>query len=163
MTFADKTRRAKAAGAAAVLIVDYAESTVNQFTLINAGDPDAHTFEWPVTIALRNADGERLIEASSSTVTVTYQIDDYTVKSGTSMSSPHGAAVAALAWSVAPSARAADVINALLMKAVDLGPAGVDPVYGHGILNALESAAMLNPAAFGRPPSGRRVLRRSGR
>src|SRR5688572_1528542 len=43
MTFADKTRRAKAAGAAAVLIVDYAESTVNQFTLINASDPDAHT------------------------------------------------------------------------------------------------------------------------
>ena len=160
LTFAEKTRRAKAAGAAAVLIVDYAESTVNQFTLLNASDPDAHTFEWPVTIALRNADGERLIEASSPTVTVTYQLDDYTVKSGTSMSSPHGAGVAALTWAVAPAARAQDVINALKMKAADLGAAGVDPVYGHGILNALESAAMLNPAAFGRLPSGRRVLRR---
>lgn len=162
-TFAEKTRRAKAAGATAVLIVDYAESTVNQFTLINAGDPDAHTFAWPVTIALRNIDGERLIATWNPTVTVMNRPDDYMVKSGTSMSSPHGAGVAALAWSVAPNARAEDVINALKMKATDLGASGADNVFGFGVLNAVEAGAMLNPAAFGRHPSGRRALRRGGR
>lgn len=162
-TFADKTRRAKGAGATAVLIVDYAESTVNQFTLINAGDPDAHTFAWPVTVALRNVDGERLIASWNPTVTVMNRPDDYMVKSGTSMSSPHGAGVAALVWSVAPNARAEDVVHALKMKAADLGTEGVDNVFGHGLLNAVEAAAMLNPAAFGRGPSGRRTLRRGGR
>lgn len=162
-TFADKTRRAKAAGATAVVIVDYAESTVNQFTLINAGDPDAHSFAWPVTIALRNIDGERLIAAWNPTVTVMNRPDDYMVKSGTSMSTPHAAGVAALAWSVAPNARAEDVINALKMKATDLGAGGADSVFGHGLLNAVEAGAMLNPAAFGRGPSGRRTLRRGGR
>jgi subtilisin family serine protease len=163
MTFADKARSARMAGAIAVVIVDYAESTTHQFTLINWADPDAHTFDWPVSLALRNEDGERLIAAWNATITVTNLTDDYTVKSGTSMSSPHGAAVAALVWSVAPAARAADVVNAMKVKATDLGPPGFDVVYGHGILNAAESAAMMNPAAFGRPPSGRRVLRRGTR
>jgi serine protease len=87
------------------------------------------------------------------------------------MSSPHAAGVAALAWSVAPNATAADIRNAIMLNATDLGAAGFDNAFGHGLINALATAKMLNPAAFGSPatpapvnsPSGRRTLRRGGR
>lgn len=45
-------------------------------------------------------------------------------------------AVAALAWSVAPSLTAADVRALLLASAEDLGDAGWDTVSGHGLLRA---------------------------
>jgi hypothetical protein len=67
-----------------------------------------------------------------------------------------------LAWSVAPAKSAAEVANAVINTAKDLGDAGVDNVYGHGLVNALEAAKQLNPAAFGSggtpsptPPTGR--------
>ena len=50
------------------------------------------------------------------------------------MSSPHAAACAALAWSVAPTASRADVLNALLSTAHDLGDLGVDQTYGYGLV-----------------------------
>ena len=163
MTFSEKTRRAKAAGATAVLIVDYKESTTSQFSLYDGGEPDAGTFDWPVTIALKNKDGEPLIAAWNATVTITNRTDDYLLKTGTSMAAPYVAGAAALAWAVAPGARANDILHALTSTATDLGPAGNDFAYGHGIVNALAAATKMNPGAFGAPlpqPSGRRVLRR---
>jgi len=39
----------------------------------------------------------------------------------------------------------------VINNATDLGTAGVDIVYGHGLVNALAAAKQLNPAAFGAP------------
>jgi subtilisin family serine protease len=97
-----------------------------------------------------------------------YGYEGYELMSGTSMASPHAAAVAALAWSVAPDATAATVANAVINTAKDLGDPGVDLVYGHGLVNALDAAKQLNPAAFGNgatpapqlPSGGRRPGRR---
>ncbi|HUP48804.1 MAG TPA: S8 family serine peptidase [Thermoanaerobaculia bacterium] len=167
ITFALKAKRAKAAGATAVVIVNHDSSPLN-FTLLDPNDPTSSSFDWPVTIALSNADGDHLIASSTPAITVKNVNDDYESNTGTSMAAPHAAGVAALAWSVAPAATAAEVRNALIMQATDLGAPGFDTLYGHGLLNALESAKMLNPAAFGSPstppsdpePSGRRILRR---
>lgn len=163
LPFSEKTRNAKAAGAAAVVMLNNDGSALN-FTLLNSDDPTSSSFDWPVTIALSKTDGDVLLAAPGVTITVLNENDDYGYKNGTSMATPHVAGAAALAWSVAPSARAADVRLALTSTATDLGPAGVDPAYGSGGVDAFRAARQLNPAAVPEPiPSGRRVLRRGGR
>ena len=163
ITFAAKARRAKFLGVAGVIFVDYPDSASHHFTLINAGDIDARTFEWPISVAVGHAAGQRLLAATATPMTLVHEADDYALKSGTSMSSPHAAAVAALAWSIAPDATASQVINALKSSATDLGARGNDTVYGHGLIDAVGAARMLNPAVVDAAlpsPSGRRSLRR---
>ncbi|MBC7452759.1 MAG: S8 family serine peptidase [Massilia sp.] len=55
---------------------------------------------------------------------------------GTSFASPVAAGVAALMMAAAPSLDGADIEQALFSSAVDLGPAGRDPQFGYGRVNA---------------------------
>ncbi len=55
---------------------------------------------------------------------------------GTSMASPHVAAVAALVKSINPSLPAETIRTLLQQTAVDVGPAGRDNQFGYGLLNA---------------------------
>lgn len=154
--FAEKARRAKEAGATAVVILNHEIGPLN-FTLIDPEDPSTNTFDWPVVVAVAKADGDRLLAQPAASITVMNSPDDYETFQGTSMAAPHAVGVAALAWSVAPNATATDVRNALLATATDLGANGVDPVFGAGLVSALDSAKRLNPGAFGtpiEPPSG---------
>ena len=169
LTFNQKTRNALAAGAKAVVIFN-SDSTALTFTLIptDGSDPSAATFNWPITVALTQADGQKLADAGTGTITVTAQTDDYDVYSGTSMATPHATAVAALAWAAAPNVDAGQLRAALKNTADDLGAPGYDMVFGYGELNALNAAKTLAPAKFGSqstppPPTphpGRKVLRR---
>ncbi|MET0400994.1 MAG: S8 family serine peptidase, partial [Cystobacter sp.] len=61
---------------------------------------------------------------------------DYARFMGTSMAAPHVAGVAALVWSARPSMTAGDVRSLLERTALDLGEAGHDPRYGHGLVRA---------------------------
>lgn len=61
---------------------------------------------------------------------------------GTSMAAPHVAGVAALLFSQSPGRTAAEVRSLLESYARDLGPAGWDPTYGHGLLDALSSLTL---------------------
>ncbi|MCJ9427828.1 S8 family peptidase [Kordiimonas marina] len=61
---------------------------------------------------------------------------------GTSFSAPHVSGAAALLFERWPTLTARQVANILLDTATDLGVAGVDNVYGHGLLNV---AAALKP------------------
>lgn len=162
--FSEKTRNAKSAGAAAVIIYNNQDSALN-WTLVNDDEPDAATFAWPLTVGVTQEDGAKLVAAIGSPFTITYRSDDYGTLSGTSMATPHVAGTAALVWSVAPNADAAAVKLALTQTASDLGAAGKDNVYGAGLVDALAAAKQLNPAAFANPStpaptprSGRKVL-----
>lgn len=166
--FHEKTRRAMTAGAKAVVIVNNTTDPL-AFTLFDPDDPTTSSVEWPVVIAVTKADGARILNERGQ-ITVTNIPDDYDSFNGTSMASPHAAGVAALAWAVAPNATATEIGSAMTSRADDLGAAGYDNAFGHGLVNALETAKMLNPAAFGLPSTpeqppvnGRRILRRGGR
>lgn len=68
---------------------------------------------------------------------------EYTRGTGTSMASPHVAAVAALVWAARPSLAVAEVEAVIRASAVDLGAPGKDVSYGDGRVDA--AAAMIEP------------------
>ncbi|HWW61272.1 MAG TPA: S8 family serine peptidase [Thermoanaerobaculia bacterium] len=165
ITFADKAQRAKAAGAIGVAIYnDNSGRPVTGWTFDLDG---TSTFEWPVAVGLSELDGRAVLEQAGKTITISNIADDYATFSGTSMATPHVAGVAALVWSVAPTATAAQVKAALEATAHDLGASGRDVLFGFGLVDAFGAAKQLNPAAFGSPATpaskvttGRRILRR---
>jgi hypothetical protein len=59
----------------------------------------------------------------------------YVEKAGTSMATPHVAGAAAVLLAAWPYLSASQTVQILLETATDLGVAGVDDVYGHGLLN----------------------------
>jgi serine protease len=154
VSFAIKVKNAQDAGATAVIIYNKDDSDIG-FTL--TGDPADEGHVWPLTVAISFQDGQALL-ANPGTVTASYSNDDYDSYNGTSMATPHVAAAAALAWSVAPNVTAATVKQALLATARDIGDAGVDNLTGYGFVDALAAAKLLNPSAFssngaGQPPT----------
>jgi subtilisin family serine protease len=64
---------------------------------------------------------------------------DYYVMQGTSMACPHAAGVAALILDKNSSWTPAQVRHALEYNAVDKGSAGFDPIYGFGLVHALNA------------------------
>ncbi len=66
--------------------------------------------------------------------------DEYRAVRGTSLASPHAAALAALVLSAAPGLSSAEVESIILQSAVDLGETGQDGKFGYGRIDA--SAAM---------------------
>lgn len=72
----------------------------------------------------------------TTTVSVFRTNDAYASYSGTSMSTPHVSAVAALLWSYYPQCTAAQIRNTLDNSAQDLGDPGRDPKYGFGLVQA---------------------------
>lgn len=70
----------------------------------------------------------------------------YSAWNGTSFSSPLSAGVAALMMSARPDLSGAQVQTLLYSTAVDLGDAGLDPVFGYGRVNA--AAAVRAAASF---------------
>jgi len=65
-----------------------------------------------------------------------YASGDYATVDGTSFASPYAAGVAALLLSRSPWYSASQVEGILRYTATDLGPAGFDPEFGHGMVNA---------------------------
>ena len=73
----------------------------------------------------------------------------YYYRSGTSMAGPHAAGIVALMRSVDPDLEVATIKQILMDTAVDMGDAGEDNDYGHGLVDALAAVK----AAMG--PSGK--------
>jgi hypothetical protein len=76
------------------------------------------------------------VSAPGVDIASTFSDGGYQTLSGTSMASPHVAAVAALILSVASSLGPDDVASALSSTAVDLGSPGRDDVFGAGRIDA---------------------------
>lgn len=160
ITFMEKARKAKAAGAVAVVIFDH-EDEVRNWTLI--GDEASKTEVWPVVIGLSRPDGEALAEKRTGTLEIGIEHNDYDEKSGTSMAAPHVTGAAAFLWSLAPAASPDAIVEIMRATASDLGPPGQDPEFGHGMIDLYAAALRLSPSSFPLPRTGRITTRRGGR
>ncbi|GAB2703159.1 S8 family peptidase [Paenibacillus thermoaerophilus] len=84
------------------------------------------------------------VTAPGVSIASTYLRGQYAALSGTSMASPHVAALAALIRSVNPSLRNTDVYEIIKQTAEDLGAPGKDNYFGYGQINvarALQAAS----------------------
>jgi len=169
-TFHDKAANAKKAGATAVIIYNNDTSAIN-WTLIglvdSTGKPNATlcgssatidqchddpadlAFDWPLTVGISLAEGEKLVTTPKDTISINNRAnDDYAIESGTSMACPHVAGVAAAVWSMAPGATAQAVKTAITTTAHDLGDVGPDNLFGAGLVDAEAAGKLLAPGAF---------------
>jgi subtilisin family serine protease len=164
ITFNEKVRNAKALGAKGVVVLNRKEGPEDQaiWTAIfqecnEAGchdDPTDLAYEWPVMVGMGYADGEKLLERlEKSTLIASYRADDYARFSGTSMATPHVSASAALLWSLNPTLSAYEIRRAIEETAQDLGTAGFDPQFGHGVVDVLAAAKRIAPEKFGLQPA----------
>ncbi len=160
ISFANKTRAARAKGAIAVVIFNHDTST-GDWTLYS--DDQASTETWPLVLKMKLADAQPLADKGAGHLTVSYDEDSYGENSGTSMACPHVTGAVALLWSIAPEATQEQIVNALTATALDLGDAGPDSQYGAGLINVYTAAKMLAPGAFPSSTTGRRPGRRGTR
>lgn len=169
-TFNEKVKNAMNAGAVAAIIfnresgnfggtlIGFVPSGCTPGTPGCKENPDDLAFPWIPTVSISQADGQMLRAMTAGTpITLKMGISaDYEFLQGTSMATPHVSGAAAVIWATKPTATAAEVREAMLSTATDLGAAGVDNVFGHGVVNAFAGAQKLNPAAFGPPRKPRR-------
>ncbi|AJY76339.1 S8 family peptidase [Paenibacillus beijingensis] len=83
------------------------------------------------------------VAAPGDTIASTYPGNEYAALSGTSMASPHAAALAALIRSKNPELTNVEVMDLMRNTARDLGPEGKDDYFGYGqidVVRALEAA-----------------------
>ncbi|MGY1688745.1 fibronectin type III domain-containing protein [Geodermatophilus sp. SYSU D01105] len=81
----------------------------------------------------------------------------YSDMSGTSMASPHVAGVAALVKAAAPGSTPDQVEQAMIAGVADLGAAGRDDVFGHGLVSALRAVRAANAMEAGTAPPANRA------
>ena len=98
------------------------------------------------------APGGSAVPLPGEDVLSTVPPDGYAEMAGTSQAAPHVTGVAALLVSLGLRGRA--VTDRLLATATDLGPAGADAEYGHGLVNARAAVAGLQIRP-GAPGAGR--------
>ncbi|TFG67378.1 MAG: hypothetical protein E4H27_09080, partial [Anaerolineales bacterium] len=101
-----------------------------------------------VVISLSQEDGQYLVtnklgQVGTVSSTYSYPASGYEYYDGTSMATPHVAAVAALVWSGVPTATNVQVRNALTATAHDLGDPGRDEKYGFGLVQAYDAYELL--------------------
>ena len=154
--FVDKAKNALAAGAIGAVIFNNVDGAFGMSMEIESPT------EIPLTLGISRADGEALRATPDAELTLSFGRRGFANFNGTSMATPHVSAVAALAWAVAPTATASQIREALIATASDLGEAGYDTTFGHGLVDALAAAKSLAPSRFGVPaqPSGPPTIRR---
>jgi serine protease len=152
INFATKMANAKAAGAKAAVVYN---NQGDGLVTMDLGIVTNAAAVLPM-VFIGQSDGEAIKGTPNVTLNTTFGLEGYANLNGTSMATPHAAAVAALVWSVAPSASRQTILSALLNTAHDLGDPGFDQTYGYGLVNAYGAALSLSPSAFGfgPPPSG---------
>jgi PKD repeat protein len=104
------------------------------------------------SVGISDADGAAILEAvnaGTTTGSVELGVGNYDSYNGTSMATPHVAGVAALVWSHAPDAGAVAIRQALQATAIDLGAAGRDNSFGHGLVQAAAAVDALTGGGGG--------------
>jgi serine protease len=162
LSFREKARNAKTAGAAAVVIWnnDATQETPQLWTLVPGGcgsssgscPPEWKDYVFPLTVGVTNVAGLELVAQNGKTATVTHLPMRYGRLSGTSMSTPHVAAISALLLALDPTLNPSGVEFVLRHTARDTEKAGWDFRTGWGIVDALAAAQFVAPNRFDLPP-----------
>lgn len=92
------------------------------------------------------------ITAPGVDIATTYPDDQYVYYSGTSFSSPLTAGIAALMVAANPAITPAEIENGLFSTAVDIGAAGDDNVFGHGLVDAFAAVSFALQLGDFEPP-----------
>jgi subtilisin family serine protease len=71
--------------------------------------------------------------------------NEYAAYAGTSMAAPHVSGALAVLMSQHPELTPEQIVNLLLNTSTDLGAPGVDPIYGHGLINLAAATAAQGP------------------
>lgn len=109
-----------------------AQSWANgQIIAVGAVDAYNHIARWSNRAGVTRYN---YLVAPGTWVLSTYK-SSYAYMDGTSMATPYVSGAAAVVWSYWPYLTARQVTNTLFRTATDLGIAGVDAVYGHGLVN----------------------------
>lgn len=87
-------------------------------------------------VSISQEDGAVLMTELGNNASLFSGAANYGLMSGTSMASPHVAAVAALVWSHFPQCTNAQIRSALAASSEDLGTPGRDTSYGHGLVQS---------------------------
>lgn len=151
ISFAQKALNAQAGDAAGVAIYNNAQGNFAG----TFGDP-GHGVVIP-GVSLSQEDGVAILansvgqSAMLSTI-FTYPANGYDTYSGTSMATPHVAGAAAVAWSEDPQLSLTQVVNALIAGAEDLGTAGRDDLFGHGLIQLADTIAIIRSGVIPEPP-----------
>ena len=77
--------------------------------------------------------------------------DGYVLWDGTSGATPIVSGIVALVRAAHPGLSAANVIERIISTATPAGPDGVDPIYGHGLVNAAAAVSSDVPAVTANP------------
>jgi subtilisin family serine protease len=133
ISFAQKVTNVMAQGASAAIITNNDAANpddVGSFTLGTAG-------AWIPTISVSYNSGAAIRAGGLGTGSITFTPWNYDYYQGTSMATPHAAAVAALAWSANPSLTNQQVRAILDGTALHLGKEhGRNFQYGYGLVQA---------------------------
>lgn len=170
--FWEKVANAKTKGAIGVVIINNEPGLEINPTVVadpgsaptRPGDPSYPStpgYEFLPSQFISTEDGEAILRNPNATVTLSIVTEDYTALQGTSMATPHVAGLAALIWSLNPTATASQIRSIIEQTANDVGSYGYDTVFGHGIVDALSAARMLAPSKFPPAPPRKRPTRRN--
>jgi serine protease len=143
-SFADKVANVKSGGGVAAIIYN---NVAGGFSGTLGTTPSTIP-----AIALTREDGLALLEGSigqNADVSTVAGVDvsGYDYFDGTSMATPHVSGVAALIWSKYPHAKNAQVRDALIKSARDLGVTGRDDSFGWGLVQAAAALTKLGELA----------------
>ncbi len=170
LEFRVKSRNAKAAGAAGVVIWDHVpDSELKPWTMVAKGCPSGpecapewKDYAFPLTIGVSNADGQKLLQRLNADAGANFVFAAYGRLSGTSMATPHVSSAAALLLSLDPTLKPVDIAFVLKHTARDTADEGWDYETGYGIVDALAAAQFVAPQRFGLPPVEYTAPRRRG-
>ncbi|MDL2344755.1 S8 family serine peptidase [Deinococcus sp. MIMF12] len=129
-SFEEKVANAVGSGAKAVMIYNNAAGPLGMSLTNSASVP---------VVGITQADGQGLLGKLPTSGTVSVTGADYEYFNGTSMATPHVSAAAAVVWAAKPTLTNAQLLNLLTSTAKDLGTAGKDNNFGHGLVNPLKA------------------------
>jgi subtilisin family serine protease len=169
LTFREKARYAKEAGATAVVVSEYPGEKLSIFNIIPQGCPDGpqcpdewKNYEFPITLGISAENGDKLRQRLNTTATASYLFAEYGRQSGTSMAAPHVSSAAAILLSLKPTLKSVDIAFILKQTARDTADEGWDYETGYGVIDALAAAKWVAPEKFNVPPPDYQPGRRRG-